>query len=536
MADPGFESETVASGSTPTWATYVASTIGADHQRAGTKNQDAATARRFEFRSAPGMVAFAVADGHGHSRHFRSGRGSKMAVTAAMASAKAWARTIPAGAHIPSERASELVLDLVARWREMVAADLTGDPITGDQRAALLPGDPPEIPYGSTLLVGMLRTDVAVLAQIGDGEMVMVLPDGRYLTPIPTDSRLDGTQTTSLCQPDAESAFRVALVNLVKTPVFAVLAATDGYGNAQADPHWQQTLAHDLVKLAEQHGNDWIGDQLSHWVTLCASSEGSGDDTSAALALNSAVSAALPTMPVRQRTVEAAITTMAARSSTLPSMPLPVDAPVSQAPPGRVPMSQAPTAEIPAFDQTMRVRRQPPPAAGRGQEAETNRIPPVPPSAAPPPRSVTAPHSVPSVSYAPPGRLSFLPGQSRLWVGGAIVAALAVVIVYFLLSHGSSGGPSPAFSPSHKPSPSATPTKTTTSGSLGSGKHSSKPSSVPSAIPTTVPPSSQGGGGIGAASGHSQAKTRPRSGSTDQLTTPPSRPSHEPVGGGRNNA
>ncbi|HXS66607.1 MAG TPA: protein phosphatase 2C domain-containing protein [Streptosporangiaceae bacterium] len=531
MAGPGFEGDATANGSTSHWATYVASAIGADHQRARTKNQDAVTARRFEFRSAPGMVAFAVADGHGHSRHFRSARGSKMAVTAAMASAKDWARTVPEGSHIPSERATELVLDLVARWRDMVAADLAGDPITGDQRAALLPGDPPEIPYGSTLLVGMLRTDVAVLAQIGDGEMVMVLPDGRHLIPIPTDSRLDGTQTTSLCQPDAESAFRVALVNLLKTPVFAVLATTDGYGNAQADPHWHQTLALDLVKLASQHGNDWIGDQLSHWVTLCASSGGSGDDTSAALALNSAVSPAVPAKPVRQRTVEAAITTMAARDTTLPSMPLPVDAPASFAASGQLPVSQQPTAEIPALDQTMRVGRQPPPAAGRSREAETNRIPQVlPPSAVPPPRSVTAPHSLPTTDYASPGRRSFLPGQSRLWLGGAVVAALAVVIVYFLLSHGSSGGPSPAFSQSHKPSPTATPTKTT-SGSLGSGKHkSAKPSPLPSTIP------SQGGGGIGAASGHTHAKAKPRSGSTNQLTIPAAAPTHEPVGGGQRNA
>ncbi|HET7012763.1 MAG TPA: protein phosphatase 2C domain-containing protein [Streptosporangiaceae bacterium] len=528
MGDPGFEGEAAANGSTSHWATYVASAIGADHQRAGTKNQDAVTARRFEFRSAPGMVAFAVADGHGHSRHFRSARGSKMAVTAAMAVAKDWARTVPEGAHIPSERATELVMDLVARWRDMVAADLAGDPITGDQRSNLLPGDPPEIPYGSTLLVGMLRADVAVLAQIGDGEMVMVLPDGRYLIPIPTDSRLDGTQTTSLCQPDAESAFRVALVNLLKTPVFAVLATTDGYGNAQADPHWHQALALDLVKLAGQHGNDWIGDQLSHWVTLCASSEGSADDTSAALALNSAVSVAVPTKPVRQKTVEAAITTMAARNTTVPSMPLPVDAPVSFEAPGPIPVSQQPTAEIPALDQTMRVRRQPPPAASRSREAETNRIPQLPPSAAPPLRSVTAPHSLPTTDYAPPGRRSFPPIQSRLWIGGAVVAALAVVIVYFLLSHGSSGGPSPAFSPSHKPSPTATPTKKT-SGSLGSGRHNSSK-------PTPRSSTSQGGGGIGAASGLALTKTKPRSGSTDQLTIPPAAPTHEPVGGGQRNA
>jgi hypothetical protein len=480
MADPGYEAETTAVNGSPShWATYVASAIGADHQRAGTRNQDAVTARRFEFRSAPGMVAFAVADGHGHSRHFRSGRGSKMAVTAAMATAKDWARTVPAGAHIPSESASELVTDLIARWRQMVAADLAGDPVTGDQRAALVPGDPPEIPYGSTLLVGMLRSDVAVLAQIGDGEMVMVLPDGRYLTPIPADSRLDGTQTTSLCQPDAESAFRVALVNLVKTPMFAVLATTDGYSNAQADPNWQQALALDLARLADQHGNDWIGDQLGHWVTLCASSDGSGDDTSAALALNSAVSVLVPAKPARQRTVEAAITTMAARDSTLPSMPLPVDAPVPTA------MSQAPTAEIPALHQTTRVRRQPPPAASRSREAETNRIPPVPPpSAAPPPDYSQRAGYPPSAGYPPRGPRSILAGQNRLWLGGAVVAALAVVIVYFLVSHGSSGGPSPAFKPSHKPSPSAkssaSPSATPTGG-ISQGKHAS---TSPSAVPT----------------------------------------------------
>jgi hypothetical protein len=497
MADPGFEAKTTAAnGGTPRWATYVASTIGADHQRAGTQNQDAVTARRFEFRAAPGMVVFAVADGHGHSRHFRSGRGSQMAVTAAMASAKAWARTVPAGAHIPSENASSLVTDMVARWREMVAADLDGDPITIEQRSALLPGDPPEIPYGSTLLVGMLRSDVAVLAQIGDGEMVMVLPDGRYLTPIPADSRLDGTQTTSLCQPDAESAFRVALVNLARTPVFAVLATTDGYSNAQADPNWQQALALDLVKLAERHGNDWIGDQLSHWVTLCASSEGSGDDTSAAHALNSAVSVVVPVTPAREQTVEAAITTLPARDWTVPSIPIPIDDPIRQVPPGPIPVSQAPTAEIPAFDQTMRVR-QPPSAAHRSREAETNRLPPVPPPSArsaphsvPLPKSLPAPPSDPGPNYPPRSRRSILSGQNRLWLGGAVVAALAAVIVYFLLAHGSSGGPSPAFSPSHAQSPTAKPTSSTPKGSLSPGKHASpSPSHVPTIGQTT------GGGG-----------------------------------------
>src|SRR5258708_31731048 len=244
------------------WETYLASAIGADHVRAGTPNQDATGAAKFDFPDAPGLLAFAVADGHGHARHFRSDRGSKLGVKAGVSAARSWAQKLPAGATVSKAAASQLVTDVVTSWRELVAADLAQDPLSEAQLATLPPHDPAEIPYGATLLLGVLRPDVAVLAQIGDGEMLLLLPAGRHLAPIPTDSRLDGTQTTSLCQPDAVAAFRVALVNLARTPVFAILAATDGYGNAQADPNWQQTLGLDLVKLADQHGNDWIGAQL----------------------------------------------------------------------------------------------------------------------------------------------------------------------------------------------------------------------------------------------------------------------------------
>ncbi len=92
----------------------------------------------------------------------------------------------------------------------------SGDPITRGARATLLPGDPPEIPYGSTLLSAVLRADTAVLAQIGDGEMVLVLPDGRHLSRCRLTAGWTERKTTSLCQPDAVSAFRVALVNLAQ--------------------------------------------------------------------------------------------------------------------------------------------------------------------------------------------------------------------------------------------------------------------------------------------------------------------------------
>src|SRR5450432_2105973 len=60
------------------WLALTATERGAAHVAAGLPNQDAAVA----YPTACGAVA-AVADGHGHRRHFRSDRGSRLAVAVA---------------------------------------------------------------------------------------------------------------------------------------------------------------------------------------------------------------------------------------------------------------------------------------------------------------------------------------------------------------------------------------------------------------------------------------------------------------------
>lgn len=306
MAGRGSDGDaTVVIGPPASWEAYLASAIGADHLRAGMPNQDAIAATKFEFPGEPSLLVFAVADGHGHARHFRSDRGSKLAVAAAVSAARAWADTVPASTPVTQAATSQLVTALVANWRELVAADLAADPLSDAQHRVLLPDDPPEIPYGATCLLGVLRPDVAVLAQIGDGEIFLVLPGGRHLAPIPADSRLDGTQTTSLCQADAVAMFRIAVVNVAKTQVFGVFAATDGYGNAQAEALWAEGVAADLVRMGSEHGLEWIGSQLGGWAALCASSDGSGDDSTVALALNSAAVLIPPVRHDRPVTAEA---------------------------------------------------------------------------------------------------------------------------------------------------------------------------------------------------------------------------------------
>ncbi|HET9894806.1 MAG TPA: protein phosphatase 2C domain-containing protein [Streptosporangiaceae bacterium] len=437
------------------WESYTASAIGADHLRAGKPNEDAVGADRIEVPGAASVQVIAVADGHGHARHFRSDRGSQMAVSAAVAATRSWAGTRAGAEAVTAARVSDLVSDVVARWRELVAADLRADPITGDRLATLPASDPPEIPYGATLLLAVLWADVAVLAQIGDGEMLLILSDGRHLEPVPTDSRLDGTRTTSLCQADAVSAFRVGLVSLAKTPAFAVFISTDGYGNAQADMNWQQVFSADLVRLGMEHGARWIGGQLKEWVTVCASSDGSGDDTTVALALNQA---AVLTPPPRPRRRVSDSTTLLA---TLPSRPVAdtektliwPDQPIAAQPRDAGGVGDAEvTRGTGGADVAGAVGN----AGVTGGVGGTGRVSGV---------GAFRAGGGGTVPFA--GRLP----SSRVWLAVVLVVAVIIGVSVFLLASGSGRGGRPGLTPA----PSATQKPRHTNGQSVGGKSKAKP-------------------------------------------------------------
>src|SRR5262249_56749673 len=104
-----------------------------------------------------GGMAAAVADGHGHSRHFRSAGGSRLAVSIACQAARDLAIR-PGGLPGPGREAGELrrvlVPGIVARWRDAVLADVAAEPFTGPEAAGRRGGDP-TIPYGTTLLLAL---------------------------------------------------------------------------------------------------------------------------------------------------------------------------------------------------------------------------------------------------------------------------------------------------------------------------------------------------------------------------------------------
>jgi protein phosphatase 2C-like protein len=276
--------ESATPGRLGAWQVLTASERGATHHAVGLPNQDAVAACEI---GADGVAA-AVADGHGHSRHFRSGRGAQLAVTVACATVAELGAELAAlsrGDHPERGLHRVLVPALAARWRQAVRDDLAAQPFTPAEQNARHLSDDAVIAYGTTLLLAVAAGGWLLLAQIGDGAIVGIQPGGAALLPVPVDPSLDGRYTTSLCSPGAEHEFRVAAVELSGAPLLGVLLATDGYGNAQAVDAWEQALAADLAGLIGQRPPGWLAGQLPAWAARCASAEGSADDTTMALLL-----------------------------------------------------------------------------------------------------------------------------------------------------------------------------------------------------------------------------------------------------------
>jgi hypothetical protein len=298
---------TPAAGGHPTgWLVLTASERGAAHMVVQTPNQDAVASERV----GPAGVVAVVADGHGHSRHLRSARGSAFAVGIGCDVARELADRLEAdglaepgddddemAAHVAALTESFLVPAILDRWRTAVLADVAADPFSKVEEEKRRSGDDPTIAYGSTLLLCLALGDWLILAQIGDGDIVGVQLDGTAALPVPVDPQLDGLVTTSLCGPDAASDFRVAVVDIALTPLLAVLLATDGYGNAQVADEWPKSFSKDLAWLLRERDTDWLAGQLPSWAARCASADGSADDTTVALLISPGGQLGRPMMP-----------------------------------------------------------------------------------------------------------------------------------------------------------------------------------------------------------------------------------------------
>jgi hypothetical protein len=237
------------------WTPVAASVIGSVHVRDGVPLQDAWAA----WAEGSGAV-LAVADGHGHRDHPRSDIGATLAAEVAVGELRR--------ALTDLSDVRRIAAGVVEAWRDAV------DHHSGDGAAS-------HRAYGTTLLVVAVGGPTLVVLQIGDGDVVLVAPDGTPSRPLGRPAGHDGVHTASLCQPDPLDDLRVAVVP--SEQVALAYACTDGFGAARVEADWWARTGRQLHAYAEEHGAAWIAAQLPGWLEEPA--RVGGDDTTLAVLL-----------------------------------------------------------------------------------------------------------------------------------------------------------------------------------------------------------------------------------------------------------
>lgn len=276
------------------WRVAGRSVRGASHVRAGLPNQDALSLWSGPAGESMPCAAAAVADGHGGQRHFRSQTGARIAVEVAIGRLRALAAGLEQCP--PAERARHVAAHgpaaIVGEWAASVRAELAAHPIRDDEWTVLAESEgeagvdavraDPLLAYGATLLAALVTPSSIVLLQLGDGDVLCVAGDGSTRRPIAHDERLAGNRTTSICQPDAESDMRIAVLHRDQHDATLLLLSTDGYANSFRSDDDFLCIGDDFRSLIARHGLTAVDAQLET-ILLDASAQGSGDDITLAL-------------------------------------------------------------------------------------------------------------------------------------------------------------------------------------------------------------------------------------------------------------
>jgi serine/threonine protein phosphatase PrpC len=258
---------------------------GASHRRAGVPCQDACVVWPGSAGGEPCLV-LAVADGHGDERHDLSHQGAALAVKSAVDQLLAvFAPFGPQGSR--SSLAANFKADFPRRvgrqWREAVLADAhrrCGGPAPGPEEApATLTR------YGTTLLAALVVPEAVLLAQIGDGEALLVGPDRAVEAPFHKDPGLVGTETHSLSTPEAHLLWQTAALER-RDGALLVLATdglTDAFEGGPGEGREFHRFAESLLGRIGEFGIQPVAASIPAWLDGY-SERVTGDDVTLALA------------------------------------------------------------------------------------------------------------------------------------------------------------------------------------------------------------------------------------------------------------
>ena len=241
------------------WA-FGTSRTGALHRKNNHPCEDAFALWSGSAGAVP-CIAVAVADGHGDPRHDQSRTGSALAVQSAVEELLSFHRMhlydTPPNI-IRSEFRADFPRRVSRRWRESVTEDARRRELTGGLTEETATGIFTR--YGSTLISASIIAETILIGQIGDGDIVLVRPDGTVECPIPGDTSLMGSETRSLSSRDAHMLWRTATLDRGEGGV--LIAATDGVSDSfdgSEGPEFMKFIQ-SLVARIGQYGVENVAD------------------------------------------------------------------------------------------------------------------------------------------------------------------------------------------------------------------------------------------------------------------------------------
>ncbi len=258
------------------WA-FGCSRTGASHLKTSKPCEDAFAIYSGASAALP-CIALAIADGHGDPRHDQSGTGASLAVQAAVDELTGFHRmhvhTVPPHV-LRSEFKADFPRRVTRRWRDFVQADARQREIPLSPSTGTVSDD--YVRYGTTLISALIVADTILVSQIGDGDVVIVRPDGTIECPIPSETRLVGKETHSLSSRDAHLLWRTATLDRGDGGV--LIAATDGVSDSFDSSEGEEFLKFikSLVDRVKEFGIESVASSMAGWLDRY-SELASGDD------------------------------------------------------------------------------------------------------------------------------------------------------------------------------------------------------------------------------------------------------------------
>ncbi len=248
--------------------TVVAASVkGATHVKRGICCQDAVAVRKGYGRAQPGQV-YVISDGHGGEAYIHSDRGSALAVQAAEQIATRFMLIAKGSVKTRQKQFENIVRgQLRSTWISEIMSSWPERNI------------PPDIvrKHGATLIMGVVFRNYLHVAQMGDGEVLMIARTGKSMFLQEPEEGPISTMVTSLCGKHSNRHWEFGCMPVRR--IGFLMMSSDGLINSFARNSEYVRFARIIQDRLLRFPQETVQEALPKWLSDI-SMQGSGDDVS----------------------------------------------------------------------------------------------------------------------------------------------------------------------------------------------------------------------------------------------------------------